>query len=243
MAMIFGINSVMGRMQQTKGIQRLLLRDGELSSRLQAALDRAKSAGIPCTRISEDEFKGHTDVNHQGVGLEVDHIRTLDESALYDILDDPPSQPLLLILDGVTDPRNLGACIRSAATLGVHGVIQPKDRSAPLNDAAIKTASGAAAAIPVIEVVNLSRTMKLLQQHGVWIVGTTLDADKTLTEMDMTGPTALVLGSEEKGIRAGTAKHCDFLATIPMMNDGFGFNVSVAAGICLYEVTRQRAAQ
>jgi 23S rRNA (guanosine2251-2'-O)-methyltransferase len=123
----------------------------------------------------------------------------------------------------------------------VNGVIQPKDRSAPLNDAAMKTASGAAAAIPVIEVVNLARTMKMLQESGVWIVGTTLNAEQTLTEIDLTGPIALVLGSEEKGIRAGTAKHCDYLATIPMLNDGFGFNVSVAAGICLYEVTRQRA--
>ena len=230
----------MGRMQQTKGIHRLLLREGELSARLEAALDRAKSAGIPCSRVSEDELKSLTDVNHQGIGLEVDQIRAVDESALYDLLDDPPTPPLFLILDGVTDPRNLGACIRSAATLGVQGVIQPKDRSAPLNDAAMKTASGAAAAIPVIEVVNLSRTMKMLQESGVWIVGTTLNAEQSLSDIDLVGPIALVLGSEEKGIRAGTARHCDYLATIPMLNDGFGFNVSVAAGICLYEVCRQR---
>ncbi|MFT7244914.1 MAG: 23S rRNA (guanosine2251-2'-O)-methyltransferase [Candidatus Azotimanducaceae bacterium] len=240
MATIFGINSVLGRMQQTKGISRLLLREGDLSSRLSDALERAKSVGIPCTRLSEQAFASLTRVNHQGVGLEVDHIRTLDESALYALLEEPPEQLLFLILDGVTDPRNLGACIRSAATLGVHAVIQPRDRSAALTDAAVKTASGAASAVPVIEVVNLARAMKELQQNGVWIVGTTLDADQSLSQMDLKGPIALVLGSEEKGIRAGTAKHCDFLASIPMNNPGFGFNVSVAAGICLYEVSRQR---
>lgn len=240
MATIFGINSVLGRMQQTKGISRLLLREGDLSKRLSDALERAKSVGIPCTRLSEQSFASLTRVNHQGIGLEVDHIRALDEAALYALLEEPPEHLLLLILDGVTDPRNLGACIRSAATLGVHGVIQPRDRSAALNDAAVKTASGAASAVPVIEVVNLARTMKELQQNGVWIVGTTLDADQSLSEMDLKGPIALVLGSEEKGIRAGTAKHCDFLASIPMNNPGFGFNVSVAAGICLYEVSRQR---
>lgn len=240
MATIFGINSVLGRMQQTKGISRLLLREGDLSRRLSDALERAKAVGIPCTRLSDQAFASLTGVNHQGVGLEVDHIRTLDESALYALLEEPPEHLLFLILDGVTDPRNLGACIRSAATLGVHAVIQPRDRSAALTDAAVKTASGAASAVPVIEVVNLARTMKELQQNGVWIVGTTLDADQSLSQMDLKGPIALVLGSEEKGIRAGTAKHCDFLASIPMNNPGFGFNVSVAAGICLYEVSRQR---
>jgi len=237
---LFGINSVMGRLQQPKGINRLLLREGDLSNRLSEAAERAKSVGIPCSRLSEQEFSALTKVNHQGVGLEVDHIRTLDEAALYSLLDEQPESLLFLILDGVTDPRNLGACLRSAATLGVQAVIQPKDRSAALNDAAIKTASGAASAVPVIQVTNLARTMKELQQHGVWIVGTILEAEQTLSEMDLKGSIALVLGSEEKGIRSGTAKHCDFLATIPMSNPSFGFNVSVAAGICLYEVSRQR---
>tara|TARA_R110002072_G_scaffold104540_2_gene229017 strand:- start:27560 stop:28288 length:729 start_codon:yes stop_codon:yes gene_type:complete len=238
---LFGINSVMGRLQQPKGINRLLLRDGNLSARLAAAAEKARSAGIPCTRLSEQEFSALTKVNHQGIGLEVDHIRTLDESALYGLLDEHPEGLLFLILDGVTDPRNLGACIRSAATLGVHGIIQPRDRSAALTDAAVKTASGAASAVPVIEVVNLARAMKELQQHGVWIVGTTLDADQPISALDLKGNIALVLGSEEKGIRAGTAKHCDYLASIPMANASFGFNVSVAAGICLYEVSRQRS--
>ena len=116
------------------------------------------------------------------VGLEVDSLKMLDESGLFGVLDAAEENLLLLILDGVTDPRNLGACIRSAATLGVHAVIQPKDRSAALNDAAIKTASGAAAALPVVEVVNLARTMNELQERGVWIVGTTLDAEQPLAD-------------------------------------------------------------
>lgn len=240
MAHLFGTNSVLGRLQQAKGVQRLLLREGELSSRLADAEKIAKDRGIVVQRLADPEFAKLTSVNHQGIGLEVDALRMLDESALYELLGDPRSDMLFLILDGVTDPRNLGACIRSAATLGVDAVIQPKDRSAALNDAAIKTASGAAAAIPVIEVVNLARTMGELQQHGIWIVGTTLDAKQPLTNIDMKGSIALVLGSEDKGIRSRTAKQCDYLASIPMEVGTYGFNVSVAAGICLYEVARQR---
>ncbi len=240
MQLLFGINSVLGRLQSAKGARKLLLRQGELPSRLDSALELARVHGIQVQRVSIEELDALTKVNHQGVGLEVDSLKALDESALDGILASPEKNPLLLILDGVTDPRNLGACLRSAATLGVDAVIQPKDRSAALNDGAIKTASGAASAVPVIEVVNLARTMVDIQARGVWIVGTTLDAPEPLGNIDLTGPIAIVMGSEDKGIRTRTAKTCDYLATIPMVVGDFGFNVSVATGICLYEVVRQR---
>ncbi len=241
MSFLFGINSVHGRLQSARGLRRLLLREGELNDRLATCLALAQKHGLPVDRLGAQDFSKLTGVNHQGIGLEVDSLRVLDDSALYGVLDDPSGPLLFLILDGVTDPRNLGACIRSAATLGVNAIIQPKDRSAALNDAAIKTASGAAAAVPVIEVVNLARAMEDLKQHGVWIVGTTLDATQPITEVDLTGHIALVMGSEDKGIRSRTAKLCDYLANIPMQVTDYGFNVSVATGICLYEVSRQRS--
>lgn len=240
MSFLFGINSVLGRLQSAKGVRRLLLRDGEMSKRLEEAHELARVHGVKIDRLTSAEFDDMTSVNHQGLGLEVDSLSVMDESALYGLLADPKPDLLFLILDGVTDPRNLGACLRSAATLGADAVIQPKDRSASLNDAAIKTASGAAAAVPVIEVVNLARIMEELKQHGVWLVGTTLDATQSLDKIDMTGPIAIVMGSEDRGIRARTAKTCDHLATIPMRVTDYGFNVSVATGICLYEVSRQR---
>lgn len=240
MTHLFGINSVQGRLQSPRGLRRLLLRQGELNERLAKCLELAQKHNLPVDRLSAQDFSRFTSVNHQGVGLEVDSLRVLDDTALYGVLDDPEGPLLFLILDGVTDPRNLGACMRSAATLGVNAIIQPKDRSAALNDAAVKTASGAAAAVPVIEVVNLARAMEDLKQHGVWIVGTTLDAQQPIAGIDLTGHIALVMGSEDKGIRPRTAKLCDYLANIPMQTPDYGFNVSVATGICLYEVQRQR---
>lgn len=240
MSMLFGINSVQGRLQSPKGIKRLLIREGNLNERLQGLLDLAARHGVPVEHLTIDEFAKLTRVNHQGIGLEVDSLRCLDEAALYGLLDDSQGPLLLLLLDGVTDPRNLGACIRSAVTFGADAIIQPKDRSAALNDAAIKTASGAAAAIPVIEVVNLARAMDDLKQHGVWLVGTTLDAEQSLAEIALDGHIGIVMGSEDRGIRARTAKQCDYLASIPMQVADYGLNVSVAAGISLYEATRQR---
>jgi len=154
-----------------------------------------------------------------------------------------PEPRLSLVLDGVTDPGNLGACLRSAATLGVDAVIVAKDRSARLTAAAVKAASGGAAMVPLIQVVNLARTLEQMKQTGTWVVGTVVDADMPLSAADLSVNTALVMGAEGKGIRVNTRKHCDLLVTIPMVNAGPGFNVSVAAGICLYEAYRQRAAK
>lgn len=145
--------------------------------------------------------------------------------------------PLLLVLDGVTDPHNLGACLRCADAAGVHAVIVPRDRAAPLNATAKKVASGAAETVPLIRVTNLARTLRLLQEHYVWIVGT---ADHQLYQSKLTGPLALVMGAEGEGMRRLTREHCDELISIPMAGTVSSLNVSVAAGVCLFEAVRQR---
>ena len=148
--------------------------------------------------------------------------------------------PLLLILDQVTDPHNLGACLRTADAAGAHAVIVPKDHSATLTDTVRHIACGAAESVPFIQVTNLSRTMELLKEAGVWITGTADVAEKSLYDIDLTGPTALVLGAEGSGMRRLTGERCDFLIRIPMLGKVPCLNVSVAAGVCLFEAVRQR---
>jgi 23S rRNA (guanosine2251-2'-O)-methyltransferase len=148
--------------------------------------------------------------------------------------------PLLLILDGITDPHNLGACLRVADGVGAHAVIVPKDRAVGLNATAAKVASGAADTVPYITVTNLARTMRELKERDIWLIGTTEDAEKGLYEADFTGPTALVMGSEGEGMRRLTRETCDMLVSVPMFGSVESLNVSVASGVCLYEARRQR---
>ncbi|WP_083006369.1 23S rRNA (guanosine(2251)-2'-O)-methyltransferase RlmB [Halomonas sp. GT] len=148
--------------------------------------------------------------------------------------------PLLLVLDGVTDVHNFGACLRSADAAGAHGVIVAKDKAAPLNATVRKVACGAAEVVPVYQVTNLSRTLAKLKDAGVWITGTAGEAEASLFEIDMTGPTALVMGAEGKGMRRLTREACDNLAKLPMAGQVSSLNVSVATGICLFEAVRQR---
>jgi 23S rRNA (guanosine2251-2'-O)-methyltransferase len=149
--------------------------------------------------------------------------------------------PLLLILDGVTDPHNLGACLRTADAAGAHAVIIPKDRAATLDSVARKVAAGAAEFIPVVSVTNLARSLEALKQRGVWIVGTDGEAVQSLFSADLKRPLALVLGAEGSGMRHLTREKCDFLVRIPMVGHMESLNVSVTAGIALFEVLRQRA--
>lgn len=146
----------------------------------------------------------------------------------------------LLILDGVQDPHNLGACLRTADAAGVHAVIAPKDKASGLTSVVRKVACGAAETIPFIQVTNLSRTMRDLQQAGIWMIGTSLDTELNIYEADLNGPLALVLGAEGKGLRRLTAENCDSLVKLPMFGSVQSLNVSVSAGVCLYEAVRQR---
>jgi 23S rRNA (guanosine2251-2'-O)-methyltransferase len=148
--------------------------------------------------------------------------------------------PLLLVLDGVTDPHNLGACLRAADGAGAHALIAPKDRSCGLTVAAIKVASGAADSVPFIAVTNLARTMRDLKDRGIWLVGTDDEAKEPFFEAALDGPLAIVMGAEGEGLRRLTKESCDLLVSIPMLGTVESLNVSVASGVCLYEARRQR---
>ncbi|SKA73260.1 23S rRNA (guanosine2251-2'-O)-methyltransferase [Thiothrix eikelboomii] len=182
---------------------------------------------------------------HQGVVAEYYQAKDYTENDLYDLLDHLDNeniQAFLLVLDGVTDPHNLGACLRTADGAGVHAVIAPKDHAASINPTVRKVASGAAEAIPFIAVTNLARTLDSLKERGIWLTGTSDKAQQTLYQADLKGPMALVMGAEGSGIRRLTEERCDFLISIPMRGQVSSLNVSVATGVCLYEALRQRQA-
>lgn len=182
---------------------------------------------------------------HQGVVAQVSAIeqaKTLDD--VLDWLEDRPhDEPMLLVLDGVTDPHNLGACLRVADGAGAHAVIAPKDHAVGVNATVAKVASGAAETVPYFMVTNLARTLRELQARGVWVVGTSDTATDSIYDVDFKGPIALVLGAEGEGMRALTAKTCDQLVRIPMAGAVESLNVSVASGVCLFEAARQRGAR
>ena len=211
-------------------------------ARMKQFLSRAAEAGV---RIIEADgprlIKLTGGAGHQGVAARVqavEGVRTLDE--LLDDLQEQGTVPLLLVLDGVTDPHNLGACLRVADGAGAHAVIAPKDHAAGINATVAKVASGAAETVPYFMVTNLARTLGELKERGIWVVGASDDAEQTLYDVDLAMATALVLGAEGPGMRQLTRKTCDALVRIPMMGAVESLNVSVASGVCLYEARRQR---
>jgi 23S rRNA (guanosine2251-2'-O)-methyltransferase len=211
-------------------------------ARMKQFLSRAAEAGV---RVIEADgprlIKLTGGAGHQGVAARVqavEGVRTLDE--LLDDLQEQGTVPLLLVLDGVTDPHNLGACLRVADGAGAHAVIAPKDHAAGINATVAKVASGAAETVPYFMVTNLARTLNELKERSIWVTGTSDDAERTLYDVDFKGPTALVLGAEGAGMRQLTRKTCDQLVRIPMMGAVESLNVSVASGVCLYEARRQR---
>ena len=213
---------------------------------MQALLTLARNQGVSISQAEKPDLDGRVSGRHQGVvavlraGASADAIGMMAEGELIDRVTQS-AEALLLILDGVTDPHNLGACLRSADAAGVTAVVFPKDKSADVNDVARKVASGAAEAVPWVRVTNLARTIESLQQAGVWVIGTDGDAETTLYDQDLTGPCALVLGSEGSGMRRLTRERCDFVVRLPMSGSVSSLNVSVAAGVCLFEAVRQRA--
>ena len=171
---------------------------------------------------------------------EYQRMQEYNENDLYDLLDQLEDTPFLLVLDGVTDPHNLGACLRTADAAGIQAVIAPKDNAAGLTPTARKVASGAAETVPFIPVTNLARTLDNLKERGIWLTGTSDKASQNLYQADLKGPMALVMGAEGAGIRRLTEERCDFLVSIPMQGQVSSLNVSVATGVCLYEALRQR---
>ena len=202
----------------------------------------AEQYGVRTMEVERSRLDGMAGMNgrHQGVIARV--VDTpIPYKDIHDILEsDLTEPPFFLILDGVEDPHNLGACLRVADAMGVHAVIAPKDRAVGLNATVRKVACGAAETVPFIAVTNLARTIRELKDAGVFVVGTTMDAPNTLLNTKLDGPIAIVLGSEGEGIRRLTAENCDALVTIPMFGSVESLNVSVASGICLYEARRQR---
>ncbi len=212
-------------------------------ARMRAFTDRARDSGIKL--VESDGLRlakmcgSH---GHQGVVARVDalaQVTSLDE-LLENLEASGIRNPLLLVLDGVTDPHNLGACLRVADGAGAHAVIAPKDHAAGISAIVSKVASGAAETMPYFMVTNLARTLGELKERNIWCIGTSDDAEKTIYDVDLTGPVALVLGAEGEGMRQLTRKTCDQLVSIPMHGAVESLNVSVASGVCLYEALRQR---
>ena len=209
--------------------------------RVQALIERAKAAGIPVQAArpnSLDKLAGGE--THQGVVAEFRPVEPMTEAELDALVESRGPELLLLALDQVQDPHNLGACLRSAAAASVDAVLVPRDRSAPLSPAARRAAAGAAEVVPLVEVANLARALEHIKQAGVWAVGLAGEALVSLYDTDLKGPRIVVLGSEERGLRRLTAERCDELARIPMPGTMESLNVSVATGIALFEAVRQR---
>jgi 23S rRNA (guanosine2251-2'-O)-methyltransferase len=212
-------------------------------ARMRQFVDRATEAGIRLIEADGPRLAklsgGH---GHQGVAARVSEIKMVH--SLDELLEgiEKIESPLILVLDGVTDPHNLGACLRVADGAGAHAVIAPKDHAVGINATVAKVASGAAETVPYFMVTNLARTLTELKERNIWVIGTSDDAPKTLYQVDLKGPTALVLGAEGDGMRQLTRKTCDELISIPMCGGVESLNVSVASGVCLYEARRQRTA-
>jgi 23S rRNA (guanosine2251-2'-O)-methyltransferase len=242
---LFGFHAVLSRLRQhAASVQEILIDRDRVDARMKDLLSMADGAGVRHMQVERSRLDGLAGLNgrHQGVIARV--IDTpIPYKDIHDILESELKEPpFFLILDGVEDPHNLGACLRVADAMGVHAVIAPKDRAAGLSATVRKVASGAAETIPFIAVTNLARTMRELQEAGVMIIGTAAEAEQSLFTMELSGPVALVLGAEGSGLRRLTAETCDALVSIPMFGSVESLNVSVASGICLYEARRQRQA-
>ena len=248
---LFGFHALGVRLKTApQSILEIYFEPTRRDARMRSFLDRAVDAGVKL--IESDGVRlskmcgGH---GHQGIAAKVQpmvQVHSLDElledleAANAEMPLEQRTQPLILVLDGVTDPHNLGACLRVADGAGVHAVIAPKDHAAGINATVAKVASGAAETVPYFMVTNLARTLNELKERNIWIIGTSDTAPATLYQTDLKGPVALVLGAEGAGIRLLTAKTCDALVSIPMRGAVESLNVSVASGVCLYEALRQR---
>ncbi len=238
----FGLHAVYSLLERSpKRVRTVLVQKGRQDRRIQALLALAQTQRIQVEQVERSELeKLVPGMVHQGVVARVEPAQVHNESyleALINRLDEPA---FLLVLDGVTDPHNLGACLRTADAAGVHAVIAPRDKSAPLNGTAVKVACGAAESVPYITVTNLARTLRQLQSAGIWITGTAGEAQETIYQADMTGPMALVMGAEGAGMRRLTRECCDRLVKVEMAGEVSSLNVSVAAGVTLFEAVRQR---
>jgi 23S rRNA (guanosine2251-2'-O)-methyltransferase len=239
---IYGLHAVLAAlMNPHRQVKRLVVSEDRDDARIQAVLEQAARRSIRVERLSPQALQQQvTETSHQGIIAIVAQLREYVESDVVTLLENSRSQALILILDGVTDPHNLGACLRSADAAGVDFVIIPKDKSATLTPVVSEVACGAAESVPVIRVTNLARSLSLLKHQGVWIYGAAGEASSSLYALDCNRPLALVMGAEGGGLRRLTRERCDELFHLPMHGEVSSLNVSVATGVSLYEVRRQR---
>jgi 23S rRNA (guanosine2251-2'-O)-methyltransferase len=242
---IYGFHAVEAAVKrEPAAVQVLWLQSGRKDKRAQGIETLAHNQGVALEWVSRERLDGVLEGagRHQGIAAQMiggQSQTTLDERSLLALVAQAAS-PLVLVLDGVTDPHNLGACLRSADAAGVTAVVVPKDRSADLGPTVTKVACGAAESVPFARVTNLSRTLEKLKEAGLWLVGTTGEAETSLYDQDLTGSLCLIMGAEGEGMRRLTQDACDFLVKLPMAGSVESLNVSVATGVCLFEAVRQR---
>jgi 23S rRNA (guanosine2251-2'-O)-methyltransferase len=241
---VVGINAVAASLENDAGnVREILVEARARNPRITEIADAARAAGISVRTVPGDVLEKLSGGNrHQGVAASYAAVQNYDEDDLVGLVETANGAPLFLILDGVQDPHNLGACLRSAAAAGVTAVVIPKDKSAPVNATVRKTSAGAADRVPVVRVTNLARSLGMLKEAGVWLVGLAGEATQSLYAVDLKGPIGVVMGGEGEGMRRLTREHCDWLAKIPMVGEVESLNVSVATGIALFEARRQRSA-
>jgi 23S rRNA (guanosine2251-2'-O)-methyltransferase len=246
---VAGINAVASAIEHdAEHVREVLLEAGSKNPRITDIEGNARRAGIDVRRVAQQALDGVAGgLRHQGAVARYAAAKTWDENELPQLVEAAEGRALVLVLDGVQDPHNLGACLRSAAAAGVTAVVIPKDKAVPVNATVRKTSAGAADTVPIIRATNLARCLRDLQQLGVWIYGLAGEAQASLYALDMRGNVALVLGGEADGLRRLTREQCDQLVTIPMPGTEGGqgvesLNVSVATGVALFEAVRQRQA-
>jgi 23S rRNA (guanosine2251-2'-O)-methyltransferase len=239
---VFGIHAVQTKMQRNpERVQEIWFQEGRDDQRLKQVKSLAQDQGIECQLVPRRQLDSKVNGRHQGVVAACTPSPAKDEGYLKQMLAELNEPAFLLVLDGITDPHNLGACLRTADAAGVHAVIAPKDKSASLNSTVSKVACGAAESMPFVQVTNLARCLKTLQDAGIWITGTAGEAQAHIHQADLKGHMALVMGAEGEGMRRLTREACDQLVKIPMAGEVSSLNVSVAAGVCLFEAVRQRS--
>lgn len=242
---VFGLHAVRAVLaRRPKDVLRLSIAAARDDARVRGLRELAAAQGVAAVAASAESLDRETGgAAHQGVVAEVRPSTALNENSLLDLLTATEGPALVLVLDGVSDPHNLGACLRTADAAGATAVVAPRDRAAGLTPVVRKVAAGAAETVPFAQVTNLARALRDLKQAGLWIAGTAEDGDQDLYEADLRGPLAVVMGAEGRGLRRLTLECCDFRLRLPMQGAVASLNVSVAAGITLYEVLRQRRPQ
>lgn len=241
--LIYGFHAVLGKLRRDpEAVQELYLSPQRQDARAREVAQLAESLGMRTVQADAERLDKMVGTRrHQGVIARIDaRSRELKLADVLEGLEGSSDPALILVLDGIQDPHNLGACLRVADAAGAHAVVAPKDRAVGLTAAAAKVASGAADTVPYVTVTNLARALREMQEAGVWVIGAAGEADKTLYQIEQKGPVAWVLGAEADGLRRLTRETCDELARIPMLGSVESLNVSVASGVCLFETRRQR---